>query len=265
VKKVGAGFILSVWIASAIFLCPTPGPAQAPAGPAAATAPTPAAPAIEPAALERLKKMSDALKGAESFRFTARTLREQRSAAGPMLDFYMASRVAVARPNRVRVDSSGDVVSASLWYDGKTVTILSGKSAFYGQAEAPPTIDETLRVLSERLQTPLPVAGFLVKDPYARMIEGVKVAFEVGPVRIDGVACHHFVFSEEDADWQIWIEDGDRPVPRRLAVVYKKIEGSPRVVTAMSDWNLSASIPASEFAFQAPAGAKKVDWATGQK
>lgn len=222
-------------------------------------APSPA-PALEPAALEKLKGMSDLLKNTGSFTFTARTVREQRTTSGQMLDFFGVSRFAVARPNRMRVDSKGDLYNASLWYDGKTLSIFSVKSTFYARADAPPTIDEALAMLADRFETPIPVAGLLLKDPYAWMMDGVKTAFEFGVVEIDGVACHHLAFSEDEADWQIWIEDGARPLPRRLAITYKKIAGAPRVVASLQDWNLSPKLPASEFAFQPPAGAKKVEW-----
>jgi hypothetical protein len=232
--------------------------------PAAETTPPPA-PAIEPAATDRLKAMSDLLKSAGSFTFKATSGREMPSSSGQLLDFFAVSRIAMARPNKVHVETKGDLHNASLWYDGKTVTIYSAKSSFYGQAEAPATVDETVLMLMDRFQTPLPAAGVLLKDPYAKMMEGVKTAFDAGVAEVDGVACRHVAFSEEEADWQIWIEEGARPLPRRLAVTYKKAEGAPRVVTALSDWNLSPAIPAGEFVFVPPAGAVKVDWKTGAK
>src|SRR5205814_1974026 len=81
------------------------------------------------------------------------------------------------------LDSTGDRFAASLWYDGKTVTIASNKAPFYGQADAPPTIDAAVLMLMDRLDTPLPVAGFLLADPYAKMTQGLKTAFDAGTAR----------------------------------------------------------------------------------
>ena len=206
--------------------------------------------------------MSDLLKSAGSFTFQAVSDREQPSVNGPLLDFFAVSTVAVTRPNRVRLDTTGDLHDASLWYDGKTVAIYSTKSSFYGQTDAPPTIDETVMMLMDRFQMVFPAAGFLLKDPYAKMMEGVTTAFDAGEARIDGIACRHLAFSEPDANWQVWIEDGARPLPRRIAVTYKNVPGTPRVVTSLSDWNLSATVPADRFVFTPPAGATKVDWKT---
>ena len=204
--------------------------------------------------------MSALLKGAGSFTFKAVTDREQPSVNGPLLDFFNESTIAVTRPNQVRVNTIGDLHDASLYYDGKTVTLYSTKSSYYAQTPSPASIDETVMLLMDRFQTPLPVAGFLLKDPYAKMMEGVTAAFDAGAARVDGVACRHLAFSEPDANWQVWIEDGAKPLPRRIAVTYTKIKGTPRIVTSLSDWNLSASIPSSEFVFTPPAGATKVEW-----
>ena len=254
---------------TAILLCLAPGVALSQAANAAKPPPAPVAtpappPPLEPAALERMKAMSDLLKSARSFSFTSVADREQLSVNGQQLDFFTTSKMEVSRPNQVRVETQGDRLSASIWYDGKTVTIYSNKSAYYGQAPAPATIDETVLMLMDRFNTPFPVAGFLLQDPYARMIEGVKTAFDAGVAAVDGVACRHLAFSEEDADWQVWIEEGAKPLPRRIAVTYKKFPGSPRVMATLSDWNLAPTIPAGEFTFVPPAGATKVDWKTAQ-
>jgi len=134
----------------AILLCLTPGGALSQAANAAKPAPTPVAapappPPLEPAALERMKAMSDFLKGTRSFTFKVVTDREQPSVNGQLLNFFTVSKVEVSRPNHVAVQTQGDRLVASLWYDGKTVTIYSDKSLFYGQAAAPATIDETLQ------------------------------------------------------------------------------------------------------------------------
>jgi hypothetical protein len=48
-------------------------------------------------------------------------------------------------------------------------------------------------------------------------------------------------------------------------VTYRKVPGTPRVVTSLSDWNLSPRIPASHYVFKPPPDSKKVDWKTVEK
>jgi hypothetical protein len=165
----------------------------------------------------------------------------------------------MVRPNLLRFDIQGDIWNASIWYDGKKITLMDPRTTFYAQADGPATIDETVMFLVEKFQAPLPMAMLLISDIAKKATEGLKTGFEAGVVMVNGIKCHQLAFTEDDADWQLWIEDGPNPLPRRLSVTYKKIEGSPHVSISFSDWNLDAVIPANTFVFHMPDGATKVD------
>jgi hypothetical protein len=60
-------------------------------------------------------------------------------------------------------------------------------------------------------------------------------------------------------DWQIWIEDGERPLPRRYLITTKWMTGAPQFGVELNDWNVSPQIDDKTFVFEAPAGARKVD------
>ena len=215
---------------------------------------------IDPLALQLLKGMSDSLKRATSFTFTATTTRDEVAITGQALEFYSHSSVSVTRPNKLLVRVQGDVVDGSLWCNGQTLTLLDAPTKFYARMSAPATIDGVLDVLENKFHDPLPVASFLYADPYARLTKGLKTAFVVGEGTVGGVRNHHLAFTEAQADWQIWIQDTPQPVPTRLTVIYKNIPrvGSLRVSTDLTNWNLQAQVPASAYLFVAPAGAKQV-------
>ena len=48
-------------------------------------------------------------------------------------------------------------------------------------------------------------------------MEEVLTGEYVGVTELSGVRCHHLAFRSGDVDWQIWIEDGDKPLPRKTA------------------------------------------------
>jgi hypothetical protein len=68
------------------------------------------------------------------------------------------------------------------------------------------------------------------------------------------------VFTEAAADWQLWVEPGDKPVPRGMIVVYKTEPGMPRIVIDFSDWNLNAQPEASLFEFSKPEDAHEIQF-----
>jgi hypothetical protein len=150
----------SKWLAAAL-LCGLALPllgvrssaAQAQAGQTPPPAATQEAPPLEPAAMDTLKRMSDLLKNAKSFTFTYRTVHEQVAQTGQIVDFFHLSQVALTRPNKLRLDVTGDVRNTILRYDGKVVTLFDPTQSFFAQIEAPATIDETLALLMDKFQT----------------------------------------------------------------------------------------------------------------
>ena len=68
--------------------------------------------------------------------------------------------------------------------------------------------------------------------------------------------------SQEDIDWQIWIEEGERLLPRKLTITYKKLPGSPQYTAVLSDWNFSVSLEDGEFIFNPPADAERIEFLT---
>jgi hypothetical protein len=85
----------------------------------------------------------------------------------------------------------------------------------------------------------------------------LTTAVDLGLVKVDDVVCRYLLFGEEDADWQLWVDTGKRPLPRRLSVVYKKAPGAPRSLAAVSDWKLNITVPASRVVFVKPAQANQ--------
>ena len=43
--------------------------------------------------------------------------------------------------------------------------------------------------------------------------------------KVQGQLCHHLAFRQEDIDWQIWIENGPTPLPRKFLITDKKAKG----------------------------------------
>lgn len=212
-------------------------------------------PQIEPVAVQAVKTMSDQLRAAKSFSFTARIMREEPGTNGQMLDFFRHIKVQVQRPDKLRFDVRSDTSDVTLWYDGKNVTIMPTTAKIYTVIPASPSIDATLDLLKTKLEIHTPLRPFLSSDPDAILMDGVQSANEVGIVKVGDEQLLQLAFREPDADWQLWLTGPKQVRPHRMSVIYKKIEGQPRVNIEFSDWNLNAQIPASAFLFSKPQGA----------
>lgn len=65
-------------------------------------------------------------------------------------------------------------------------------------------------------------------------------------------------FRDLDVDWQIWIEVGARPIPRKYVVTSKGVGAAPQYTLRIKDWNTDVAISGDAFAFTPPQGANKV-------
>ncbi len=216
------------------------------------------APEVEPVASQAVKTMSDQLLAAKSFSFTARVMREEPATNGQMLDFFRLINVQVQRPNKMRMEVRSGDSDVNIWYDGRNVTIMPASAKIYSVIPAPSNIDSTLTMLKTKLDAHMPLRPFLSNDPYAILLDGDESGNEVGIVKVNNQQLLHLAFREPDADWQLWLTGPQQVLPHRLAIIYKKVEGQPRVNIDFSNWNLNAQIPASTFVFSKPQGASEV-------
>ncbi len=209
---------------------------------------------FEPAAFDFLRKMSAFLSASQTLSFTVRGYSEETATTGQMVTFFRTSHVQMQRPDHVRIDVRGDITNVSLFYDGKTVTLLDPVKKAFGSTASPPTVDQTIDFLRDKYDAVFTISPLLTSNPFSVMSTGLVTAFVVGKAQVDGVDCDQLAFTERDVDWQLWLQRGPRPLPRRIAVTFKTVPGAPREVLDLSDWKLGNSIPAKDFVFTPPKG-----------
>ena len=205
-----------------------------------------------------LKQMSGVLTGVQALSFDAQQTREVGASTGQLLTYYSTSALTLERPNHVAFALKGDFRDLSIWYDGQSLTLLDPRRNLYAQKSMTTTLDTLADILPTKLGIAMPLATFVVSDPYAFASKGLTSAYDAGTVTVRGTPCEHLAFRESDADWQLWVSKGASPLPMRMAITYLQIAGHPRVVLELSNWKLGAAVPASTFTFNKPSGAEPI-------
>jgi hypothetical protein len=77
--------------------------------------------------------------------------------------------------------------------------------------------------------------------------------------RKSGVECEHLAFRSPDLDWQLWVEIGARPIPRKYVITSKHVAGAPQYTLRIKEWKTDVPVAADAFAFKPPADAKRVE------
>ena len=205
-----------------------------------------------------LARMGKSLQ-ATDLSFESDTLRAYAGPNGELLHVAHKSKIVVQRPDRLLVDATGDDGATKMVYDGKNFIIYAVDDKQYASVAAPAKLDETLDFIETRLGVDMPLADFLSDDPDKSLLNGITSGGEVGTAEIDGTKCLHFYFIQApDLELELWVEDNERALPRRLVVTYDSLPGRPRFIALLSHWDLTTKHADSEFAFQPPAGVKEV-------
>ena len=53
-------------------------------------------------------------------------------------------------------------------------------------------------------------------------------------------------FRNADTDWQLWVEVGDRPIPRKMVITSKTINSAPQYTLRVKKWKTSGKSRARE-------------------
>jgi hypothetical protein len=194
------------------------------------------------------------------FSFRARTMRAYVGPNGELLHIAFDTKTVVRRPDRLMADITGDNGSTKMVYDGKTLVAYNPDEKKYSSIPVPGKLDEMIDAAEKRLGADFPLADLLTDNPEKSILSGVTSGGQIGVVTIDGVKCRHFFFNEApDLDLELWVEDNDRSLLRRVFVTYRSLPGHPTFTAELSDWDFSIHPADADFAFNPPAGVTKVD------
>jgi hypothetical protein len=217
-------------------------------------------PRIEPKADQHLKAMSKFLGGLKTFSFQAEEFFDDVQDDGQKIQLSNQRRITVRRPNKVTGDSEGDSSNSLFFFDGKKVTVFDRAQQTFAVEKMGGTIDSMLDELHEKYGTDRPLADFLFADPYKVLTEHVQSGTYVGLHHVGKTKCHHLAFRQKVLDWQIWIEEGDKPLPRKLVITFKRQVNEPQYIALIHRWDVNPDVSDDTFQFRPPEGVRKVDF-----
>jgi hypothetical protein len=215
---------------------------------------------IDSEAIRLLRQMGKYLGAAREFSFRADITDDVVLSYGQKIQNGGIANVEVRRPNTLHVRYSGDERQTQVFYDGKYFTILDMAKLIYTKTNVPPTIDAAVDKIFDQFGFSVPIADLVYEDPYRILIENVETGFLVGRKLISGRPTFHLAFTQKEIDWQIWIEDGPRPLPRKLLITYKNETSSPQYTAILSDWNFQPRLSDSFAEFHPPLGSDEIEF-----
>ena len=212
---------------------------------------------IDPDAIGAVKKMAAYLHTLKSYQVIDNVTQDDVLDDGLIVQSTSKVDYLLARPNRMRIEVTSDERHRLFLYDGKNFTVWGRLVNYYATVPAPPTIGELFEKVTEKYDIELPLYDLYNWGTKDEDINKIKTAIDVGPSTVEGVTCEHYAFHQEGVDWQLWIQLGEFPLPRKLVITTLTDDARPQHSDTLT-WNLAPSFNDGAFAFDPPPDAKRV-------
>jgi hypothetical protein len=236
-------------------LLATPGVEAQTATPSVAAQPTSA---VDAGAIQALKDMGAYLQTLKRFEVTTDVSAERVLQDGQKLQHTATATLYVVRPNKLRARMVSARAERELIYDGKTVTLFTPAQKAYSSVELVDTLGGLADRLQQRYGVEIPLSDLFVWGTPAAPFDKIESAMNAGQDLIGEDVADHYAFRQGMLDWQIWIETGSRPLPRKIVITNRADEARPQSVSLI-DWNLKPTFKDSVFTFVPPQGVSKAE------
>ena len=214
----------------------------------------------DPKAMTLLEKMALFLAGTQRFSVDIRSGYDVVQKSGQKIEFGEVRQIKVSRPDHLRIEiERGNGEKGLVVFNGKDITIYTANDNVYATTFKPGNLDQAIRYAVADLKIQVPLSVMLLSNFPAEIQTRVIAADYVETTRIADAACDHIVArTANGVDFQVWIAQGEQPLPKRVVITYKQRKGQPQYWADLTNWNLSPDISGALFEFAPPAGAEQI-------
>lgn len=196
-----------------------------------------------------LDRMGAYLRSIKSFQLVSTASTEDVYANGQKLQFLQRTTYTIGGPSLMHVKIETDEQKREVFYNGTTFTILAPRVSKYIQLPATGTNGQMLTKAYENWGVDFPVQDLFRWGDASATAERPKEGFKVGTAMIGEHMTDHYAFRQTGVDWQIWIDQGDKPLPRKMVIVNTDDAAMPEYV-AYFTWDMAPTIASGQFEFK---------------
>ena len=212
---------------------------------------------LDPDAMAALTRMGTYLRALKAFQVVATTSRDEVLDDGQQVKLDSKVNFLVRFPDRLRVEVTSTEQHRLYLYNGKDFTVFAERVNYYATVPAPDTVGKLVIEVDDRYGLQVPLEDlFFWGTPHSKE-KDVTGALDVGASEVGGVTCEHYAFRQPGLDWQVWIQLGDYPLPRKLVLTTLTDDARPQYSSVL-DWNLAPSYNEAAFEFDPPSDAHKI-------
>jgi len=212
---------------------------------------------IDPDAMEALNKMGAYLRSLKAFQVDSEVTNDDVLDDGEIITDNRTNTLLAVSPNLLRAELKSDEKDVFLFYDGKNFTVYGKLVNYYATVPAPATTGQLVDKVYNDYGIEIPLVDLFKWGTDNSTIKKITSAFDAGPSTVQGITCEHYAFRQEGLDWQIWIQLGEYPLPRKFVIRTLTDDARPQHTSNLV-WNLAPSYNEAAFTFEPPAGALRI-------
>jgi len=209
---------------------------------------------IDPETMQALNKMGSFLRSLKAFQVESEASNDDVLDDGQIVTNIRTSTLLSVSPNLLRAELKSDDKDVFLFYDGKNFTVYGKLLNYYATVPAPATTALLVDKIYNDYGIEVPLVDLFKWGTDDSAIRKITSALDVGPSTVQGITCEHYAFRQEGLDWQIWIQLGAYPLPRKFIIRTVTDDARPQHTSNLV-WNLAPSYNQAAFVFDPPDGA----------
>ncbi len=198
-------------------------------------------------AISALNSMSEYLRSVDKFSLQGDASIEKVLENGQKVQLSRSLQVKADPPSSLWVKTSSHYSEQEFFFDGKVFTLSTPGLGYYASFDAPATIKEIIVKVRDTFDVDIPLSDLFLWRESSDAAD-IDEAIVVGMDQINGISCMQYAFRAQIVDWQIWIQRGDPPLPHKLVITSKDIEGQPQYAVVLK-WDIAPDLSDQNFTF----------------
>lgn len=216
-------------------------------------------PVLEEEALEAIQRVQAFLQKQNAVEIKAEVMTEEVYNSGQKIIFGQRLTYRMQRPDKMRLDFQSDLIARRIYFDGGQVTVSEPRLGFFAQTDARGTIKDLFNAAEAR-GIELPLDDLLRWADPGYTFEPPPVGFYVGPAIVGRDRADHYAFRRPGADFQIWIKQGEQPLPLKIVITDTVDPAQPNYIARL-EWDLAPRFTEAEFRFTPGPNDKRIPFA----
>lgn len=209
----------------------------------------------------RLTAMTKYLASLPGYEVTCRGSYDVVQESGQKLEFLEVRQLVLQRPDRLRVMHRSGERGELLVFDGKDITLFDEAAGVYAQAPQPGSLDDAIVYFVRDLGMRLPLARLFTNRSSEELAQRLQSVMHIERTELLPVPSDQIAGRVGDVDVQLWIAEGERPLPLRVVLTYAREPGQPQYRADFVDWKTGPPRSPDAFRFSPPPGVRRIAFA----